>query len=67
MYSDIISVIIPTRNRAEKLVNAVRNVNKQKSVNVEIIIVDDDSKDTTKEVVSKIKLKIYIKLSAVFL
>ena len=29
MYSDIISVIIPTRNRAEKLVNAVRNVNKQ--------------------------------------
>ena len=57
MYSDIISVIIPTRNRAEKLVNAVRNVNKQKSVNVEIIIVDDDSKDTTKEVVSKIKLK----------
>ena len=57
MFSDIISVIIPTRNRAEKLVNAIRNVNKQKLVNVEIIIVDDDSKDTTKEVVSKIKLK----------
>ena len=57
MSSDIISVIIPTHNRVEKLVNAIRNVNKQKLVNVEIIIVDDASKDKTKEVVSKIKLK----------
>lgn len=42
-----ISVIIPTRNRAELLEEAIRSVLAQQGDGLEIIVVDDDSSDQT--------------------
>ena len=47
----IVSVIIPTHNRAELLARAIRSVQCQTYPHLEIIVVDDMSKDTTREVV----------------
>ncbi len=50
-----VSVVIPTHNRAELLPLAVRSVLEQTFQDFEIIIVDDASKDNTKEVVQGFK------------
>ena len=55
----MISVIIPTRNRARYLKNALRSITKQ-TLNpnkFEVIVVDNGSTDTTCEVVNKFKIK----------
>lgn len=49
----IVSVIIPTYNRAKFLSCAVESVLKQTFRNFELIIVDDGSRDNTQEVVSR--------------
>lgn len=48
----LISVYIPTHNRSKLLCRALDSVLNQKSVNVEIIIVDDGSSDNTPDVVN---------------
>lgn len=48
----LISVIIPTYNRANFLPEAIESVNNQNYQNLEIIIVDDGSTDNTKDVIS---------------
>ncbi|MHA1381845.1 MAG: glycosyltransferase family 2 protein [Candidatus Helarchaeota archaeon] len=48
----MISVIIPTYNRAKLLPRAIRSVLNQTYENFEIIIIDDASKDNTQEVVN---------------
>ncbi len=53
-----ISVIIPTYNRAEFLVEAIRSVLNQTFKDYEIIIVDDGSTDNTKAVLQKFSNKI---------
>ncbi len=53
----IVSVIIPTYNRANFLQNAVKSIIDQKYENTEIIIVDDRSTDNTQEVVHSLKEK----------
>jgi len=51
----IVSVIIPTYNRAWVIKDAVDSVLKQDSNNFELIVVDDGSTDTTSEILSAYK------------
>ncbi len=55
--SDIISVIIPTYNRRKFLEGAIGSVLKQKNIEYEIIVVDDGSKDGTKELAKEYPIK----------
>lgn len=48
------SVIIPTYNRAQYIINTVKSVINQTYKDFEIIIVDDGSEDNTKEVIENI-------------
>ena len=48
-----VSVIIPTFNRAHTLCRAVNSVLNQTFRDLEVIIVDDDSKDNTEEILRK--------------
>ena len=54
---ELVTVIITTHNRSDKLKNAIRSVLNQTYVNIEIIVVDDYSSDDTeltiKEFISK--------------
>jgi glycosyltransferase involved in cell wall biosynthesis len=50
----LISCVIPTHNRASKVVNAIESVLSQTYQNIEILVVDDQSKDHTKEVVEAV-------------
>ena len=49
----LISVVIPTYNRAHKIEQAIRSVQNQTFQDWELIISDDGSKDNTREVVKK--------------
>lgn len=56
---ELISVIIPTYNRKEFLKNAIESVLNQNYKNKEIILIDDGSKDKTKEIVFKFPIKYF--------
>jgi len=47
----LISVIIPTYNRAYLIANAINSVKAQTYANIQLIVVDDGSVDNTKEIV----------------
>lgn len=47
------SIIIPTYNSADVVTRAIESVKKQSFTDYEIIVIDDCSKDNTKEVLSK--------------
>ena len=51
---ELISVIIPTYNRAEKLIQSVLSVLNQDYGTLEIIVVDDAGKDDTEEQILKL-------------
>ncbi|TDE04583.1 glycosyltransferase family 2 protein [Flavobacterium hiemivividum] len=57
MKSPVVSVIIPTFNRSELLVEAISSIRKQTYKDWECIIVDDGSTDNTKIEVDKIILE----------
>ncbi len=54
-----VSVIIPTYNRAQKVLRAVRSVLNQTFLDFELIVVDDGSTDDTAGVLSRYKEKIH--------
>ncbi|HOW42775.1 MAG TPA: glycosyltransferase [Candidatus Omnitrophota bacterium] len=56
--SPLVSVIIPTYNRAMFIVEAVKSVLNQTFKDYELIIVDDGSKDKTKEILEPYKAQI---------
>jgi len=51
LKDELITVIIPTYNRADKLKSTIKSVLNQTYSNFELIIVDDGSKDNTNEVI----------------
>lgn len=53
MDQSVVSVIIPTYNRADVLGNAIDSVLNQTHDRVEIIVVDDGSTDNTEQLISK--------------
>ncbi|MHA1427543.1 MAG: glycosyltransferase family 2 protein, partial [Candidatus Helarchaeota archaeon] len=61
----LVSIIIPTFNRAPLLINCIQNCLNQTYQNIELIVVDDGSTDSTAQVVSEFQKKdprvIYLK------
>jgi len=51
--SPLVSVYLPTRNRAEQLPRAIRSVLRQDCPNLELLVVDDASTDLTSEVLAR--------------
>lgn len=54
IYTDLISVVIPTKNRANQLTTAILSARQQQGVNLEILVIDDASNDHTAQVVREI-------------
>jgi len=55
----MISVIIPTFNRADKLNETIQNIINQSYKNIELIIVDDGSDDNTAQIIKKFNYNIH--------
>ncbi len=50
----LVSIVMPTYNRAEIIANAIKSVQQQKHVNFELLVVDDGSTDNTKALINEI-------------
>lgn len=50
---DLVSVVIPTVNRANLLVDAINSALQQRYVNTEVIVIDDGSTDNTSQILER--------------
>ena len=57
MNSPLVSIVIPTYNRAQDLIRALKSVLDQQYQNWEVIIVDNNSQDNTQEIVENFNEK----------
>lgn len=57
----LVSVVIPTFNRAKVVVDAIESASKQTYGNIEIIVVDDGSCDNTEQIVKSYRCKAPVK------
>lgn len=55
----LVSIIVPTRNSQEFLEVCLKRIKNQSYKNIEVIVVDGNSKDNTAEISRKYKVKIY--------
>lgn len=53
----LVSVIIPTQNSFKTLEKCLKSVKNQSYKNVEIIVVDNNSTDNTKEIAKNIQIR----------
>lgn len=58
MNKPLFSVVIPTYNRAEKLLRGLKSLNGQSFSDFEVLVCDDGSTDNTREVVDKFRTEI---------
>jgi glycosyltransferase involved in cell wall biosynthesis len=61
MKKPLVSVIVPTKNSSETLTSCLKSIKNQSFKNYEIILVDNNSTDKTKEIASKFTKKIFNK------
>ena len=54
----LVSVVIPTYNSAKYLADCVESIRNQTWKNIEVIVVDDDSKDSTVAIAEKYKCRV---------
>ena len=50
----LVSVIVPTYNRSKILLDTINSILNQSWINIEIIVIDDCSKDDTKNIIGEI-------------
>ncbi len=61
MINKIVSIVIPTKNSANFLEACFQSIKNQTYKNIEIIVVDNNSTDNTKEIAKKYTNKVYNK------
>jgi glycosyltransferase involved in cell wall biosynthesis len=61
MNNLLVSVIIPTYNSSRTLEKCLESIKNQSYKNIEIIVVDNNSKDNTKEIALKFTDKVFNK------
>jgi glycosyltransferase involved in cell wall biosynthesis len=54
--NQLVSIIVPTYNRAELIRKSVESLSQQTYPNIEIIIVDDGSSDHTKDIIKELQI-----------
>ncbi|WP_269770962.1 glycosyltransferase [Thermosipho africanus] len=57
-YNPLVTVIIPTYNEEDVIENTIKTVEKSSYKNIEVIVVDDNSKDNTFKIAKSLE-KIY--------
>jgi len=53
MMQDLVSIIITTKNEEKNIENCLKSIKLQTYSNIEIIVVDNNSSDQTKEISQK--------------
>ena len=61
MKSALVSIIIPTYNSSKTIWECLKSIKEQSYENIEIIVVDNNSKDDTKEIAKKYTDKVFNK------